>query len=152
MNRSSKEQLARINEELLRRVAVTKAAYEQSKSAAIELRALREQLGAVHSDGTRASLTALRTERAAIRAYTDAIKALTEFTLQQNVPEGLRPQLHSPNVGHFSCRCGEHLAFGTEASAWTLLVNQRREGNRKIGECPRCGCVHEVPPVRPLAG
>jgi hypothetical protein len=144
----SKEDLARINETLLERAARTRAAYEQTKSAATELRAIREHLRAIDPDGWQASLIALRAERAATQAYTDAIRALTEFTLQQKLPEADPPQLHSPNVGHFRCRCGERLAFGTEAASVTLLVNQKREGNRKIGECPRCGCVHEVPPVR----
>jgi hypothetical protein len=139
----SAAELLRINEELLERVARTRDAYHKAKLACAELKTTREDLGTLHADGTRASLNAVRIERAATLAYTDAIKALTEFTLSQKLPLPLA-ELHSPNVGHFRCRCGERLAFGTEPAAVMLLVNQKRDGNRKIGECPRCGCIHDA--------
>jgi len=52
---------------------------------------------------------------------------------------------HPPGTGHFKCVCGERLMFGTEPGALTLLIAQRREHGSRIGTCPRCKRVHEVP-------
>ena len=147
----SPDELNRINEILLQRVARARAAYQEMKRTGVELRATRESVGTDHPDGTQASLNALRMERAITQEYTDAVKALTDFTLNQKIPSERERALfgfeaHSPTTGHFKCRCGESLVFGTEPSAHTLLVNQRQDANRKTGECPRCGCLHEIPP------
>jgi hypothetical protein len=146
VNRPSPAEQRRINEELLERVAHARAAFEKAKAASAELTTIRADLGANHSDGTRASLNALHIQQIATLAYANAIKALSEFTLNQKLPVATL-ELHSPTVGHFKCRCGEHLAFGAEAAAVATLVNQKRDGNRKSGECPRCGCIHETSPA-----
>jgi hypothetical protein len=54
-------------------------------------------------------------------------------------------EVHRQDAGHFRCTCGEHLRFGNEVGSMTPLVNQRREQNQKIGECPKCGRIHVVP-------
>jgi hypothetical protein len=84
--RPSGDDVSRVNEELLERVARTKAAYERMKISVAELSAVREHLGSLHPDGTQATLNALRMQRAVTREYIDAIKALTDFTLHQKVP------------------------------------------------------------------
>ena len=53
--------------------------------------------------------------------------------------------VHALGTGHFKCACGERLMFGTEPGALTLLIEQRQEHGRRMGTCPRCGRVHEVP-------
>jgi len=151
----SPQELERINDALLERVARAKAAYQEMKIAAAELRGIREHLGTNHPDGTQASRNILRMERAVTQEYTDAVKALTDFTLHGTLPKTIGgvspgPEIHSPTTGHFKCRCGASLVFGNEPSAHTLLDNQRQNEHRKIGECPRCGCVHEIPPPPPL--
>jgi hypothetical protein len=80
------EELARVNEELLQRVARTKAAYEEMKATVTELNAVRDHLESLHPDATQATLRALRLQRTVTRAYIDAIKALTEFTVHQKLP------------------------------------------------------------------
>jgi uncharacterized protein with PIN domain len=142
MDAFSKEKRERINQELLQRVTRTRAAYEQAKSEAIQLKTIREQLGSLNPDGTHASRNALRLEQAATKAYTDAIKALTEFTLAQRLPESTVQ--HSSQTGHFTCDCGEPLTFGSEPSTRAVLINQAREADRKVGECPACGRIYEV--------
>ena len=142
-NRPSSAEQLRINEQLLHRVARAREAFANAKTTCAELKAISEHLGTLHPDSTQASLGALRIERQARQEYTDAIMALTQFTLDQKLP--VAPvELHLPSIGHFRCRCGEHLAFGTEGTTVTLLVNQKKEGTRKVGECPACGCVHQT--------
>src|SRR6476620_8166731 len=53
------EDLERINDALLERVARAKAAYQEMKSAAAELRAIRESVGINHPDGIQASINSL---------------------------------------------------------------------------------------------
>lgn len=59
--------------------------------------------------------------------------------------------VHPAGTGHFECACGKRLVFGTEGGALgalgalTVLIEQRRQHGCKIGRCPRCGQVHEVP-------
>ena len=85
------------------------------------------------------SRRSLGMEHAIVQEYADAVKALTDFTLNQTIPSerggaSFGFEMHSPTTGNFKCRCGENLAFGTEPSAHTLLANQRQYENRKIGE------------------
>ena len=53
--------------------------------------------------------------------------------------------VHSPGTGNFKCECGTRLAFNVGHAALTVLTNQRRDGLGKIGTCPTCGRLHEVP-------
>src|SRR4051812_36472439 len=135
MDDFTEKQLEQINEELLQKVARTKIDYENAKAVTRELKMIRQDLGAVNPDGTKASLNALRMERASTSAYADAIKAPTDFTLSQKLPLST-PEIHSPNTGHFTCGCGSRLAFGTEPGAKTCLINQTHNQDGKIGECP----------------
>ena len=52
--------------------------------------------------------------------------------------------IHRPGTGNFRCACGERLSFGTVRGAMTLLLDQRREGNQKFGNCPKCRHLHVI--------
>jgi hypothetical protein len=87
-----------------------------------------------------------------LKELTEATHNLNEFLLHGTLPRGcnLRRKLdeghvlHEQDTGHFKCPCGLRLTFGRETGTLGLLLNLRREENRKIGECPRCGRIHEV--------
>ena len=82
----SLEDIARLNQELLDDVAAAKAEYEFAKSEVTRLNELKRHLGAGHPDGAMAALNALRLQSVATRRYTDAIRALSEFTLDRKIP------------------------------------------------------------------
>jgi len=51
---------------------------------------------------------------------------------------------HKPGTGHFRCRCGSRLIFGTGSTAFQQIAGAERVGNTKRGRCPNCGILHSV--------
>jgi CheY-like chemotaxis protein len=58
--------------------------------------------------------------------------------------ERLRGVFHSPGTGHFRCRCGERLMFGSGPGMLTPLAETTRVGKLKRGRCPKCGTLHSI--------
>jgi CheY-like chemotaxis protein len=52
--------------------------------------------------------------------------------------------LHKPGTGHFRCRCGARLIFGSGSAAFQQIAGAQRVGNTKRGRCPKCSIQHTV--------
>jgi CheY-like chemotaxis protein len=51
---------------------------------------------------------------------------------------------HKTGTGHFRCRCGARLIFGSGSAAFQQIAEAQRVGNTKRGRCPNCGILHSV--------
>ena len=51
---------------------------------------------------------------------------------------------HKSGTGHFRCRCGSRLIFGSGSTAFQQIAAAERVGNTKRGRCPNCGIMHSV--------
>jgi CheY-like chemotaxis protein len=60
------------------------------------------------------------------------------------VVQRLQCLLHKPGTGHFRCRCGARLIFGSGSAAFQQIAEAERVGNTKRGRCPACGLLHSV--------
>ena len=51
---------------------------------------------------------------------------------------------HKPATGHFRCRCGARLMFGSGSASLQQVSDVQRIGSVKRGRCPNCGLLHRV--------
>lgn len=85
----SREELARIQADLLERLASAKANYLTAKAEATKLLQIEQDIGRDHVDGRTASLNALHMQRHATERYMQALTAFNEFVLDYKLPKDL---------------------------------------------------------------
>ena len=151
----SPEELSRLGAKLSQSVVDSKDAYAKAKATAQRWSKLSQDVGLKNVDGPLALRKACQFEQFALRRYTEAVKALTDFVLYQKSIRDLGSVTvpHRPGTTHFRCPCGTRLVFSQHSTSYTPLANLKMEGKSKMGECPRCGVVHCVREFEPrLAG
>ena len=145
-----REQQAATSDHLRSELNQAREAFEVAKDAFDTALGMAHKLGLDTSDGAHALYSAIKDYNHALGQYSGAVKRFADFLLKRALTTvDAAPKsaitVHAPDTGHFKCQCGVRLAFGTERSAMTPLMDQRRVGSRKFGTCPKCGHSHVVP-------
>jgi len=86
---SHPEYLIKIEATLRQQVSEAKGIYDLTKIKVAKLNAIAVDLGSGTPDGSVAQRNALRLEIKALRAYTEALRRLSDFLLRRKVPSDL---------------------------------------------------------------